>query len=314
MISTAHIVALLDHTPEASSVIRTAHMLLSSDAPSRLHLVHVVEALTEAVENYLFPYACFGDDREMIIADLQQAARGALGRRFRDESAFDDRLLRVTYGRVAAEGLQELDAVGPELVVVGAHSSEHPEIGVIGKNAGRFARRARVPVLVVREKVVRRYSRLSVALDLGNDSSPLFSDAIDFAHRLGATLTPIHVLASLGSHDFQRQEIESPQELDDGTMRRLDKRYRQILNGLSLSFPAQQRIGSLLQAPRLAQGDVGKALVKQIAENDTDLLVMYRHQSSAGSGLRLGRVAEYALRYAPCDVLVLPPPISQDLS
>lgn len=312
MISTATVAALLDNTAETHSVLVSAATLLAQDVPSMLHTVHVVEELGAAMQRYLFPYACFGDDHDAIVADLLSSGRAALQRRLKGHEHFDDRFLRVVYGRVADRALSELDAIGPDLVVVGATSSEHPEVGVVGKNASRVARRARVPVLVVREKVVRAYRRMSVALDLGRDAAPLLSDAIAFAQQQNATLTPVHILASMAARDHRALEASTPAPLDDAARRALDQRYRQVLSSLSLSFPVQQDVQTVLQQAQLQQGDPGEGLVEHCQKTDTDLLIMYRCRSSSGSGLRLGRVAEYALRYAPCDVLVLPPPILQE--
>lgn len=314
MISTATVVALLDTSEEASSVLASSRALLAQDVPSMLHTVHVVEEMSAAMQRYLFPYACFGDDHDAVVTDMLSAGRAALRRRFKDQKDFDDRFLRVVYGRVADRALKELETLGPDLVVVGATSSEHPEIGVVGKNASRLARRARTPVLVVREKVVRPYRRMSVAVDLSRDAAPLLSASIHFAHQHGAQIVPIHVLPQMAARDHRALESSAPEQLSDKDKRDLDRRYNQILSSLSLPFPVQQNAQEVLQQAQLTQGDPGEAIVAHCREADSDLLIMYRCRSSSGSGLRLGRVAEYALRYAPCDVLVLPPPILQDAS
>lgn len=312
MISTATVVALLDNTDEAHSVLASAHALLAKDVPSMLHTVHVVDEMGAAMQRYLFPYACFGDDHDAVVSDLLSSGRAVLQRRLNDQAGYDDRFLRVVYGRVADRALKEFESLGPDLVVVGATSSEHPEVGVIGKNASRIVRRARSPVLVVREKIVRPYKRAGVALDLGRDSAPLLSDAVAFAHARGAEVIPMHVLSSIAARDHRALESSSTESLDEASKRALDREYNKVLSGLSLPFPIQQNVKSILKQAELTQGDPGEALVKHIQDADIDLLIMYRCRSSSGSGLRLGRVAEYALRYASCDVLVLPPPIVRD--
>src|SRR5699024_2683864 len=105
MISTATVVALLDNSPEAATVLDSAHALLARDMPTKLHVVHVVEQMSAAMERYLFPYACFGDDRDAILSDLLEAGRAAMNRRLSKHKNFSDSLLRVLYGRVAAVGL-----------------------------------------------------------------------------------------------------------------------------------------------------------------------------------------------------------------
>lgn len=311
MFPIATVVAVLDNSAEADSVLSAARAMRATDAPSMLHLVHVVEEMTSAMRRYLFPYACFGDDHDKIIADLLESGRLSFRQRFVDDKNFDERLLRVIYGRVADRVLEELQRLGPDMVVVGASSSEHPEIGVIGKNASRLARRSTAPVLVVRNRTQSTYQNIGVALDLTTDSSTLLSDAIRFAHERNAKVTPIHVLPSSASLDHSSVRSKDVQGLDTGMKRDLDRRFQQVLSALKLPFPVQSEASKRVSKPLLERGDPGERLVSASREGEMDLLIMYRCQSSTGSGLRLGRVAEYALRYASCDVLVLPPPIQQ---
>lgn len=311
MFPIATVVAVLDNSAEADSVLDAARAMRATDAPSMLHMVHVVEEMTTAMRRYLFPYACFGDDHDAIVADLLDAGRLSFRQRFEDDKSFDDRLLRVVYGRVADRILEELQRLGPDVVVVGASSSEHPEVGVIGKNAARLARRSTAPVLVVRNRTQSTYKNIGVAIDLTSDSASLLSTAIRFAHERDAKVTPIHVLPSSASLDHSSVRSKDVKALDSSTKRDLDRRFQQVLAALKLPFPVQSDASKRIAKPMLEQGDPGERLVAASRDEAMDLLIMYRCQSSTGSGLRLGRVAEYALRYASCDVLVLPPPIQQ---
>lgn len=312
MFPTATVVAVLDTSAEADFVLASASALVATDVPSALHCVHVVETMPAAMQSYLFPYACFGDDHDAIVADLLDAGRHAFLQRFPKDAPLDPRLLRVIYGRVADAVLEELQRIGPNLVAVGASSSEHPEMGEIGKNASRLARRSTAPVLVVRRRNRPVFRRLGVALDLGVDAPTLLSDAMQFAHARGATVAPLHVVPSLTGVVHQEPLERAPRGMDTQTKRDLDRRFQQVLASLKLPFPVQTVATDIVEKPRLDQGDPGQALVAMAREAELDLLILYRCQASAGSGLRLGRVAEYVLRNASCDVLILPPPIRQD--
>ena len=311
MLPTATVVAALDHSDDADSVLRAARALRATDVPSSLHVVHVVEAMPEAMRRYLFPYACFGDDHDAIIADLMESGRTVFRQRFQGDKAFEERMLRVVYGSVADRLLDELKELGPDLVVVGASSRPHPEAGVVGGNAARLARRATSPVLIVRKRGRNDYKKIGVALDMSDASAELFARAIELAHLREGTLTPIHVLASSGSLDHLSARKDATQSLDHAAQRRLDQRYQQIWGSLKLPFPVQGEAARIVQKPRLEHGDPGKQLVAVANEAELDLLVLHRCQASMRSGLSLGRVAEYALRHAPCDILVLPPPVQQ---
>lgn len=312
MFPTATVVAVLDTSAEADFVLASASALVANDVPSALHCVHVVETMPAAMQRYLFPYACLGDDHDAIVADLLEAGRHAFLQRFPKDSPLDERLLRVLYGRVSDVVLDELQRIGPNLVAVGASSSDHPEAGVIGKNAARLARRCTAPVLVVRRRGRPSYRRFGVALDLGVDAPTLLADAMRFAHARGATVTPMHVVPTLAGVAHQTPIERASRGMDTHTKRELDRRFQQVLAALKLPFPVQTVATDLVEKPRLDEGDPGKAIVDMARDAELDLLIVYRCQASSGSGLRLGRVAEYVLRNASCDVLILPPPIRQD--
>ena len=306
MFPTATVVAAIDDTHEAVETLSVARSMLSHEVPSVLHVLHVVEELPSAFERYLFPYACFGDDQDALIADVLGASRRSLQARFSGLGLLDERFLSVVYGRVAEASLEKFRVTGPDLVVVGAGSGERSEFGLIGKNASRLIRHSPVPVLMVRRdgSTRRTSNRMLVGLDLGPDSPGLFSDAIRFAHTHGASLTPVHVVPSSGGRGRGT--------LDGSARKELDRRFQQVLASLKLPYPVQTVATDLVEKPRLESGDAGEQLVSAVRELDAALVILYRCHSSAGSGARLGRVAEYVLRHAPCDVLVLPPPIRQE--
>lgn len=304
MFSTATVVAAIDDTLEAEETLRVAKVMMAKDVPSVLHVLHVVEELPLAVQRYLFPYACLGDDHDAVVADILGASRSALVERLGPVANLDDRFLRVVYGRVVDAALEELRRTGPDLLVVGMSSAEVPEIGVIGKNAARLVRRSHAPVLVVRGKRRDVTNKMVVGLDLGPDSSGLFSSAIGFAHSRGASVTPVHVVPAVPNNRSRG--------LDAAARKDLDRRFQQVLSSLKLPFPVQSAATEIVQKPRLEEGDAGERLVASAKEVDADLIVLYRCHSSSSSGARLGRVAEYVLRYAHCDVLVLPAPVRQE--
>lgn len=305
MFPTATVVAAIDNDISAESTLRAARRVLSTEVPSVLHVVHAVDALPSAVERYLFPYGCFGDDRDAVIADILGAGRSALLSNEGISSQVDERFLRVVYGGISDAVLSELSRTGPDMLVVGSGGSS-AEPGVIGKNAARLVRRAHVPVLVARGHRRESTSRILVALDLGSDSASLFSDAIRFAHQCGSKVLPFYVSPVLPG------VRERSARMDAGMRKDLDRRFQQVLASLKLPYPVQVEATEIVERPRLEEGDAGECIVAAARDQDVDLVILYRCHSSTGSGARLGRVSEYVLRHASCDVLVLPPPVRQE--
>ena len=311
MFKLATVVAAIDATPEARRVLACANLVRTRDEPGTTFVLHVVPAAGEALTRVLFPLACLGDDLDAIRAELNHTARTLLRERFEAElQDIDDHQLRVAHGHVAETALDQLRTLGPDLLVVGANSADHPEPGVIGKDASRLARRAPCPTLVVRRRSgPARIRTILAAIDLTPDSAWVLEHALTLAHQQQSAVDAIHVIPSASALDHANVTDARNQTATQKSTREAARLFQQTASALKLPFAIRTDLAEMLQKPTTEHGDPGEAIVQRANDTQADLIVVQRCRTQGGSGMRIGRVAEYVLRHAPCDVLVLPPAV-----
>jgi nucleotide-binding universal stress UspA family protein len=310
------ILTAIDLDSTTGRILETASRLASYQEGSRHFLCHAVDPISSVYERILFPYACFGDDREALLADLLGRAESIIAENFRgNRDSLGSHTLRMAYGHPAAAILREADSIGPDMVVLGATTSDALGHRRLGREAGEVAARARVPVMLVRRRSGNvRFKKAAAALDFGPQSAEALAQSVAFAHVAGCTLHAVHVVPSVASLDHAGYLNPPDHASDKKLMKSVDRQFQKVASNMKLSFPIREDIEEILSKPSLAHGDPGPELVRYAEQEELDLLILPKCQSDGGSGLRLGRVAEYVARNASCDVLLLPPPKQRNSS
>lgn len=311
MLSNKTIVTALDADTEASSLLATARAIATTEEPASVYALHCVLEMPAAMQRVLFPFACLGDDHDAVIAQLLEAGQQSVKETLRQDGAsIDDHSLRTIYGVRDQAILSELQRLGPDILVVGTGNPERVQPGMLGSLSGKLLRQHAGATLVVRKRSLEpQYKRVAALVDLQPSSSLLLSDAVGLADQWGASVQALHVLPTLHAldHNPAREEVRNIKDL----RKSIDKQFRQAGASMRVPYPVRSRLSDVLQKPELTEGDPGKSIIDFALNEQIDLLVTFRCQPSAGSGQGLGRVTEYVVRHAPCDVLVVPPPTLQ---
>ena len=182
-----------------------------------------------------------------------------------------------------------------ELLVVGAHSGRLP-IALLGSTAERLVGTSAAPVLVVRNPSDGPYRTVLLAVD----TSPVSASAA----RTAAAWTPgadhivVHVSVVMGE---QLMRMHGADDVGLAQLRRVStEQARSHLDEFAATLipePADTRIESGHAATR----------IPEIAdEYRAELIVVGTGERSALEYAMLGSVAQYVLRYATTDVLVMP--------
>lgn len=290
--------------------LETAANLASHADGVRHFICHAVDPISPVYERLLFPFACFGDDREALLTDLLGRAEALVSEQIRgNRDALGSHTLRLTYGHPAEAVLREAQSIGPDVVVVGATRGAAAAQGRLGREASEIAARATVPVLVVRRQAGDvAFNRIGAALDFSEDSTHVLEQSIAFAHLVGGALKAVHVVPH-GEHLDHAGYVDKKAFRVDQQLRKLaDQNFKKVAANMKLNFPLRHDIEETLRGAVLEEGDPGPRLVASAREEGLDLIVLQKSRDNLGSGLKLGRVAEYVARHAPCDVLLLPPP------
>lgn len=201
-------------------------------------------------------------------------------------------------GSVVLEINREADAMGADLVVIGARGTGFMRRLMYGSTAERLLRKSTRPMLVVKQRAHEPYQRVLVALDCSPWSQPLIT--------LAQRIAPRAHLVLLSAYDVPYQSRMRLAGVSDDSM----QRYR-----AQAKHSAQQQVHALAATagltpsdwtPCLRHADPSLAIVEQEIEQACDLIVVGKHGRNVVEDLLLGSVTSHVLAESTGDVLVSP--------
>ncbi|NBC16962.1 MAG: universal stress protein [Bacteroidetes bacterium] len=275
---------------DAAHLARDHALHLARRYGAALHVLHVAEVSDVYFET---------DE------DLRQRLRDQMDALFDGADVSGVSVTRtIERGEVAAEGILDYaEAHAIDLVVLGTHGRRGLRRMVMGSVATEVVRRARCPVLAVREHdrpfPDEAVDGILVPLDLSDYSR----DALPYAKDLAAQYdgTRLHLL-----HVFE--DLNLPPI------------YGDVHNPLLSAFPEiREKVEAQMEqwvdaaggpdVPVTIQVETGPSvgtILDYIAAHGIDLVVLTTHGRSGLERFLLGSVAERVMRQAPCPVYVIP--------
>lgn len=227
------------------------------------------------------------------------ARRAMLEQRLRADLEGEDNLPlvpRVEQGPVADTVLTVATAEGSGLIVTGVARNEAFSRVVLGSTVDALARRAPVPLLVVRNRPRASYRQVVVASD--------FSTASRHTLRTAAALFPQAELTLFHAFDNPYPAIggvDTTRVRADG-LAQAEREAEAFIRSCALPEEVGRRLRTWLE-----HGDTGLLLHAHGQAHPADLVVMGTQQRRGVLGLLLGSVAQRVLEMAENDVLVVPP-------
>jgi nucleotide-binding universal stress UspA family protein len=167
-----------------------------------------------------------------------------------------------------------------DLIVIGRHSRVEPGGWLLGSVTEAVVRAAPCPVIVGEPGTPFQPTRarhVLCAVDLAETAAGTLAYAAGIAQALRADLLVLHVAPA----------TDPPPA---------------ALASLAATVPASVRVRK-----RVVTGDVPRAIVEQVRENECDLLVVGQHGGDRSPRQYLGSTTLMLLRRADCAVLVVPP-------
>jgi nucleotide-binding universal stress UspA family protein len=188
-----------------------------------------------------------------------------------------------------------------ELIVLGRHGSGGFVDLLLGSTAERVVQTTEAAVLVVGARPRATYRRAVVGLDLTESSAR----ALDLALRLvpaASAVELVHVYDPLAERAIRRTRY--PRE--DVVRARRESR-REALRALA-SFVARHGAPTSARGSKVIvrAGDPRAVLLDRVKHCEADLIAVGARRRSALARIFLGDVVTAVLRYADCDVLVVP--------
>ncbi|MDB1088252.1 universal stress protein [Streptomyces sp. ACA25] len=201
----------------------------------------------------------------------------------------------VRSGRPASVITVEARECAADLLVVGAHGAHWLADMLTGRTAEALVRRSHVPVLVVQHPPDRDYRTVLLPVEPSDISFTAAQEGI--ALTPGAEHLVVHVSTVPGEHLMQMRGVDdaSLAELRRVSTERVRPGIEEAAAGLT---PPPARV---LVVP----GRPESRIVELASEYEADLTVVGTGTHSRFGYALVGSVAQYVLRRAPSDVLVV---------
>jgi len=262
-------------------------LLLADEWKAGLVVVHALEPQYQAAieaEHALPSWRRRDPNRRISVAE-RQVREDLLGRDVPFEVVIEE-------GEPAEIVLRVAEERGCDFIVTGTARNETFGRFILGTTVDRLARRASVPLLVVKARAGRPYSRIVVATD--------FSDASRRALEGVAELFPGRAVALLHGYRPAVANRISASAADETDRRLAADECAAFLAAADLTPDFRRNLQSFIE-----QGEIAWIVNAYAEDKGLDLLVIGARGRNIVLDLLLGSTAEHLLRSAPCDVLVM---------
>jgi len=270
-----------DLSPRSELALRRA-LRLAREHNAALAVIHIVD---DDLPSSLAEVTKAGAE-QIIRAQLAASPNGAQ----------TEVSIKVASGKPFSDILAHAAGEKAELIVLGMHRKAGIKELFRGTTAERVIRTGHIPVLVVRSGAKETYRRVVV----GTDFSVHARRAMQVALRLapGAELYLVHGFlvpfqGFMYGPDTHRQ-VEAEHQRWMTAM--IDDEMRIFLTSFEGAPPRVHQV--------VREGMAQEVILKEVASNRADLLVLGTHGRTGVAHAVLGSVAEDLLAEAPCDVLV----------
>jgi nucleotide-binding universal stress UspA family protein len=272
--------------------------MLTRQTGGKLALLHVLEknALIELRR-------LFAPNAEALEQSMHAQARQALaelavefGRVQPDAQALrmDCHLVE---GTVLTSIAEQAEALGCNLVVVGAHGAGFMRHWLLGATAERLLRKTLQPVLVVKQAPQLGYRKVLVPVDFSHWSLRAIALARSIAPQAPLVLLHACEIPFEGKMRFAGIEEETIQQHRQTIQREALARLDELALDAGLTAAQWQALVAFANPPDY--------VLEQEEEQGADLIVLGKHGTGMTEELLLGSVTKHVLGQARADVLVV---------
>jgi nucleotide-binding universal stress UspA family protein len=145
---------------------------------------------------------------------------------------------------------------------------------------------------------MRKLEKILVPVDFSEASRTALGHAAALSHRLGASVTALHVSPRHASYD-QLPAFPAPSPIDPAQRRALEEDLRRFVT----SAEGRQRSVQVI----VREGDPVDEILAQAVDSDVDLIVLGTHGRRGFERWSLGSVTDRVAREADRAVLTVPP-------
>lgn len=266
-------------TPE--NTLFSRGMQMAEKYAARLHVVHVMAAM---------PRGAAVQEEEKAFLKIKSLIDS--GRR--KVSKVTARILR---GKAHKLLLAEIEKFRPNLVVCGAHRKNLFKDFVFKSTAETLLGFSNAPLLLVRNKTVRDYKKVVVAVDFSDHSVKALEMAVKLfpgekIHVVNAYTLPFSGL--IQDKDLEAFVLDQQKEAMDVVLKKLARKWR----GNTAKIMRHVHIEMIAARPDVA-------LNRKISTLKADMLMIGAHGKPGLLKGIIGSTTEEMIRNADCDVLIV---------
>ncbi|MCC6208589.1 MAG: universal stress protein [Gammaproteobacteria bacterium] len=204
--------------------------------------------------------------------------------------------IRLLEGSVSRTLMDEADAMGADLVVLGARGEHYMRTLMLGTMSERLLNSSRHPMLVVKQRPREVYRRVLIPVDLSSGSAHALRMARAIAPQAGLIL--LHAFEA----PFESKLRYAGVEEDVIQAYRAETMRESMARLVEISEQAGLRPGDVSFSVKY--GDPARVILACEQNEDCDLIVMGKHGRGIIEDLLLGSVTRHVLSLSESDVLV----------
>lgn len=284
-----------DFSEAADEAICQAHSL-ATRAGRDFSALHVVAGGVFA--HPLFPQLHQQDVTDVVTLERDLAERLSERIQRRTGRALDASRVHVDFGEPYVAIVRKAEQIGASLLVVGGSGATGLKRVFLGSVAEKVVRHAHCSVLVAR--LVSGDSIVLAATDLSDPALPAVRIAASEAKTRGLPLVVLHDIDAWPSIVPSMTLLGAVPFAPDPKM--IAEQKAALLGVMQTQL---ERLNVTAKLEVTAEGNPAAAIVRTADDQRAELLVLASHGRTGLARLALGSVAEQALRYAHCSVLVV---------
>lgn len=287
---------------ESSDFALSRAVELAKANNAEITILHVIEKkhLDELLDNYLskiLPESLWLTTEEYYLNLLQEKINSLSTQNLKIKKVI------ISKGKPPVKVLYYAKKNKFDLLVIGAHGKYSIRDSFVGTTAEYIAAKTKCPVLIIKNKPVKSYSKILVPIDFSAPSKNALNSALQLFSN--ASIELLHI----GDHEYEnllKQEIKK-ENIPKNKLIKLRKAVFFYLEDKMKKFI--KSVGKKHQklSCSIDLGYPGPIILKESAKKNRDLIAMGTQGHGKMHYLFMGRVAHAVLRETEKDILLVPP-------
>lgn len=276
-----NVVVAIDTSIMANEVLKRAFDFANKDIV--LHIVHCID----------IPWINKLKEKKDIVLQTKRKLKESIKKLNKENKPFKLIVKKGTPSTVIVKEAKKLDA---KLIIIGAYSKENLKTKILGSNAHNIAQKSNLPVLIVKNMFVEKYSSAIAFTDLSKVSKKSIRFTQKFFKDLDIKLVHASKKISEFALDFYKINDQTDfliKEAKKQKEKEIDKFKKDIcINDIEVLEES---------------GSYNEALLSYANKEDKDLVILGSRGVKTASSMLFGSKSSFLMKSVSSDVLVYVP-------